>query len=344
MYFGAVRRLAEHDGFDAALCAASYEHFDIVYLMLDKGFDINTKSATGHSLLSIAILLNNIPAVTELLRRGADKRSIVLNNRNCQQPQMLALWPKQGLPISDDPIVQCGYYKTLIKANAYEGLSSLVKLGADINAVDDEGKTPLDYALNTATSTKNWRTVEYLLDHGAIIKSIETSLRIYHCDEDIPLSIVSRLLSCPIQHKDSQLAHFNSKASVARGLLMHCYDEIHYRDLLLELLDETIKNYLSQSDNNAPASSKHFTAASILKKTVLQLTEAQSKNADNPKADQHEIAYDIFTSLASDKKYATSSPEEREMFDALQRFVDDVGKSPAYPPEMCKLRRNSIKP
>jgi len=139
-------------GWTPLLCAAETNQFNIIQLLIEKGADVNTTNTRGESIL-IYIAKYQLLEIAQLaLQRNA--------NINYQVP-----------------ITQQSVLHTLFSHWSFHLASgsnvSLLKLfvenGADIHAVNQEGKAPLHLAANVGDE----ESVAYLIDKGAEVSQVD---------------------------------------------------------------------------------------------------------------------------------------------------------------------------
>ena len=85
-----------------------YKNFDIMFLLLDAGLEIDTKVTLSYGSfnpLSFAIFYNNISAVEELLKRGASTVGVMKTAIKAGSKEIIDLLLKYGAKI-DDPLAE----------------------------------------------------------------------------------------------------------------------------------------------------------------------------------------------------------------------------------------------
>eukprot|EP00752_Nemacystus_decipiens_P007696 g6879.t1 len=161
---------------DAFHRAVQGGHGDIVRDLLESGASITAKyTTTGHTPLHVAAGWGKTDLVQLLLLKGADKDA--LDNEE-MTPLVLAGY--QGhvaaaqalLAAGADANHRCREYKTpVMHVAAQEGhveiLRALIKHGADVAAVDTDGRTALHIAASFATS----EAVDMLVEAGSDIEA-----------------------------------------------------------------------------------------------------------------------------------------------------------------------------
>ncbi len=139
--YGADFSIKNDEGLTPLLIAAKQCNVKIVKYLLDEcGATSNETNADGNSALHIAVKRNYYDMVYVLLNRTG----IITTNHAGQTPLHVAV---QDDAMQLIPII---YF--------------LLSKGIDINAVDNEGKTVLDYAFEQ----RNEETIAFLKEHGAI--------------------------------------------------------------------------------------------------------------------------------------------------------------------------------
>lgn len=120
------------------------DNFDVASILVDSGADVNSYSNSGEMPLFHAVSTKNIRTVELLLSKGAD------SNKYRDQSGSTALM-----------------YAALVGAT--DIAKKLIEAGADVNAIDNNGQTPL---LKVANMRKvNPAILSVLLDHGADINA-----------------------------------------------------------------------------------------------------------------------------------------------------------------------------
>jgi ankyrin repeat protein len=176
----------------AANCDGSVE---IARLMIEKGADVKAKDEGGASVLETAATVNNLEVARLLLANGADVNTVDKDGftplgqaagNGDRATEMVRLFLDHGAQVnvaSGDTVeivkngpIRIGWMTPLQMAAPqanFETVELLVKAGADVNAKDIRGLTPL--ALAVATDHADPRIVRLLLEHGAspAIKSAE---------------------------------------------------------------------------------------------------------------------------------------------------------------------------
>src|SRR5579863_760014 len=155
-------------------------------LLLEKGADVNARDKSGVSVLELAAAANNIELARILIAKGANVNNadelgftplLDAAGNGDHNAEMVKLLIEHGAQVntkSGDTIemvkngaIKLGHLTPLqfaAQAN-YEAAEALLKAGADVNAKDVRGATPLVFAV--ATDRPDPKIVKLLLDKGA---------------------------------------------------------------------------------------------------------------------------------------------------------------------------------
>lgn len=150
--------------------AASTGNQEIIACLLDAGADVNATDKEGKSVLIYSVLAKKVEAAKFLIAKGADV-AVRDNDSRTAVDYANAL----GLPyfiaeVSLDTLGETDSYgNTPLHQSCYNGQSEVVKVvlargDADVNAVNDDGHTPLFIAVRK----DNVYVSELLLDAGAL--------------------------------------------------------------------------------------------------------------------------------------------------------------------------------
>jgi ankyrin repeat protein len=147
---GADSKVADVRGSTPLVEAARVDDIDMLRLLMSAPVNINAGGFVGMTALNLAVGHANLPAVKLLLEKGAD-----VNVANVSEVKV-----KNGL-------IALSRMTALMSApeSSPEVMDALVKAGANVNARDIRGMTPLMLAV--ATDSPDPRIVRLLLDHGA---------------------------------------------------------------------------------------------------------------------------------------------------------------------------------
>ncbi|WP_306536757.1 ankyrin repeat domain-containing protein [Geobacter sp.] len=156
------------NGSTALMQAASMGRADLVDLLLKRGARINAKNGSDFTPLMFAASTGHGEAVKALLDKGADVGALSLGrsalvfavmNKHLEIARLLLdKGANPDITIDDTPLVTMA-----IKDGQPEIAGLLIAKGAAVNAVDEEGKTPLMHACEQG----DMATVKALLAKGA---------------------------------------------------------------------------------------------------------------------------------------------------------------------------------
>ncbi|MGC4043949.1 MAG: ankyrin repeat domain-containing protein, partial [Armatimonas sp.] len=133
-----------------------HENLTIVKALLDRGADVNARDESGMTPLMSAVFIGHIRTIQLLLERGADPRprskdsAIVVTNRGYT-----------GLSTVHGRTAM--HYATDVYGKSIRIFQLLLAHGADINARDGYGSTPL----STMAAYGQIEPIRFLLRHGA---------------------------------------------------------------------------------------------------------------------------------------------------------------------------------
>ncbi|HYL37658.1 MAG TPA: ankyrin repeat domain-containing protein [Bryobacteraceae bacterium] len=168
--------------------AATYDgSAEILKLMIEKGADVRAKDASGTSVLESAVTVNNLEAARLLLAKGADPNTVddlgytglaQAAGSSDHSAELVKLLLDHGAKVnvvSGDTVeivkngkIRIGWITPLMLAATqadYRAVQLLVNAGAQVNAKDIRGLTPLAFAV--ATDHADPRIVRLLLAKGA---------------------------------------------------------------------------------------------------------------------------------------------------------------------------------
>ena len=149
---------------------------EVIELLLAQGVDIHKHNNTGSTPLHLAVKESDLQTVRMLLSQGADMHipddqgffpiHIAVENRNVD---MIKLLMEYGESLSSDSDGIQPIHVAIQSKN--EGYSEFIKFllnnGADINAKNHSGETPLHMAVKTGSMER----IDFLLDNGADIRA-----------------------------------------------------------------------------------------------------------------------------------------------------------------------------
>lgn len=170
----------DKEGNTALLNSISRNKLEAITYFAKKTKDINQTNKDGQSVLSLAVQNNSAEVVNYLISKGATTDILDTAGNNLAY----YLFETRGMPKDFDAKVQtltkAGFnFKNLqadkstvwhlaVGKNDIDLLKKVSVFGADINAKDSQGNTPLH---NAAMKTKNTEILKYLITKGADSKS-----------------------------------------------------------------------------------------------------------------------------------------------------------------------------
>ena len=165
------------DNSTALYSAVLEKHADVVQVLIDAGADIETRDDEGRSPLLVASLSGELTTVTKLVKAGADVRARDTEGDTCL---IFAAYHGHtdivryvvGLPEVDLNHQGCSSHTSLqlaVHGKHADVVQVLIDAGADIEAKDDEGRSPLLVASCLGELT----TVTKLVKAGADVHSTD---------------------------------------------------------------------------------------------------------------------------------------------------------------------------
>ncbi len=173
------------------IIACQHGYLDIARLLLDSGANIDLKCNEGCTPLFNACANNHTNIVRLLVERGADINlgnitmeenplSISIDNKNIPIIKILINQPTINLNQIEN--LYCPYLFQAIVWDNFEIMDLLLNAGADVNIVDNNGETPIEFAIKD----NKFEIIQELLLHGANIPEYLDYENIYD-DEIIEL-------------------------------------------------------------------------------------------------------------------------------------------------------------
>jgi len=170
---GVFTEIQDEKGDTPFLYAVKRGRIGLVKVMLEHDVDRKARSGNGKGALEIALDSGNLEMVKCLLKGGTtedvanDRDPLILKATRFRDEAMLRLLLKNGV----DPNSAGRDGSTALHVAAEDGLaecmSILLKAGADVNAKDDEGKTPIWRTLLASRSSRRMKSLKRLLEAGA---------------------------------------------------------------------------------------------------------------------------------------------------------------------------------
>lgn len=142
---------------------------DYMQMLMDAGVDINQPSVWGDTPLSYAASRGLGDLMRLLLAHGADA-SVRSEGGNTVLHAAAQAEPETGMPHEGSP-EECERLCRDLLARYAENIRTLVAAGADVNAVNDAGETPLSFAVQRMEPA----LVEVLLAQGADARHLDTA-------------------------------------------------------------------------------------------------------------------------------------------------------------------------
>ena len=135
--------------------AARLGNQEIIQCLLDAGADINATDKDGKSVLIYSVLARKVEAAKYLIAKGADTAVKDNNNRTAVDYANALGLPYFLTEVSTDSMGETDAFgNTPLHQAGFNGQSEVIKVmlakgEADVNAVNNDGETPLFVAVNS---------------------------------------------------------------------------------------------------------------------------------------------------------------------------------------------------
>lgn len=159
--------LQDKDKNTALIFAACSNHTDIVKLLLNAGANVNAKSKNKETPLMFAAASANEEMVKILLEAGADVNA--KNNKKCTS--LMLIIKNNKLFTRSEFYMEDGDLILDLKVISSNIIKLLINAGANVNAKDKNGNTPLMFA----SIIKNSEIVNLLIKAGANVNDVNES-------------------------------------------------------------------------------------------------------------------------------------------------------------------------
>jgi ankyrin repeat protein len=153
---GANVKAVDNNKMNGLLAASGANDLESVHIFVDAGLDVNSKDIAGNTPLMNAAGRSNLAMAKLLLSKGADVKAVSASQSNMVKNGPIAL----------------GNFTALILASTYgpaELVKTLLDAGADVNAKDVRGMTPLMLAIST--DRQDAALIKILLARGADVNA-----------------------------------------------------------------------------------------------------------------------------------------------------------------------------
>ncbi|MEO9891798.1 ankyrin repeat domain-containing protein [Aurantibacter sp.] len=170
----------DEKGNTALLNSVPRNKFETISYIAEKTKNINHTNKKGQSALTLAVQNNSAEVVNFLISKGAKIDVLDTSGNNLA----FYLFDTRGIPKDFDAKVQAlekaGFdfkdsqankstiWHLAVSKNNLDLLKKVSDFGADINAKDNQGNTPLH---NAAMKTRNTKILKFLIANGADVKS-----------------------------------------------------------------------------------------------------------------------------------------------------------------------------
>ncbi|KAA3673091.1 uncharacterized protein DEA37_0000873 [Paragonimus westermani] len=161
-------------GFTPLMLAAQKNMLEMLEILLDYNANSNTKNDTGKTALMFAAFKGNLECMEALLESGADVNAVDHSGLSAlhlatdgEQTRAIKLLVKNGANLENrdfglgwTPLIRCAGLKNNGNVDV---ACELIRAGAQIDALDNDGKT----ALHNCVMVNHHTLCEILLKHGA---------------------------------------------------------------------------------------------------------------------------------------------------------------------------------